>query len=126
MEGQNLFILKIEYFTNILPFGKEINYKKSASYYSSNLDLGDDKKVDPTQNLISDDNTIVYDYKERLSHEKELLKRLIPTLKNNKKVIFQNPNAIENVNSTMIRYVIYNGNLYFFIFRLEFRWKCLY
>ena len=116
MQGENLFIVKIEYFTNVIPFGKNIDWKKSATCYAStqeSINSGynyyKDRVVEESQNIKPDDTTIVYDMADRPNNEREFLKKLLPALSQNKKVVVQNKYAIENVHSTLIRFVVFNS-----------------
>lgn len=92
------------------------------------METKEERKIDETQNIEPDENTIVYDVSERMSNEREFLKRIIPSLTANKKVVIQDKFHVENVTSTMIRYVIFNSKklLILILTRFESRGNCLY
>lgn len=114
MEGEGLFLLRIEYFTSLLPINKELNLSRSVSNYAIILDQKN-PELEENQNLQTDENTEVYDISERPLNEKEFFKKILPIVCNNKKVVIQNKNKIENVVSSMIRYVIFNSTIYLII-----------
>jgi len=118
MEGEGLFLLRIEYFTSLIPINKDLNLSRSVSNYAIILDQKN-ADVDENQNLKTDENTEVYDISERPLNERELFKKILPIVSNNKKVIIQNKNKIENVISSMIRYVIFNSKLYLLTFSVS-------
>jgi hypothetical protein len=115
LQSDNLYIFKIEYFSNVIPFSKDLKFNKSASSYSGGFDV-DDKTIDETQNVSGEENTIYYDLSERITNEREFFKKILISLSNEKKIIVQNKYHVENLSSTptLIRYVAFNSNLIFF------------
>ena len=132
MCGEGIYILKIEYFTSVIPFSKDIKFHQSANYYSSGSDPMHsgkeplDKTIVESQNVETDENTTVLDYTDRLMNEKEFLKRIVGPNQNSKKIVIQNKYFVENAFSSLIRYVAVSSNFIFYLlifFSFHTRWN---
>ena len=121
-----LFFFRVEYVTTVIPIhnkndknSKPIDFKKSASYAirSKNYDLlnalSSTGEIDETQNLTtSEDNKVhVIDSENRPFSDKEFYRMVINAIKTHqaKKVVFQTKKKLENVRSTVIKYVVFNS-----------------
>jgi len=117
----SVYCFKIEYFTSFIPISNTLDFSKSNSKKISNKSLVhtqllDEKMViDDSQNLNSVDNQYtVFDMKERPINDKEFIKKLVTTMgsKNVKKIVFENKNKIDNIQSSLVRIIAYNSNNY--------------
>jgi hypothetical protein len=115
--GDNLYIIKFEYFGNYIPITKDIDFSESGSNYSSGMgsSVTTDPEVEEAQNIKSSESTTVFEIQDRPNRDKELIKRILPYLSMGKKIIIQNPKYIENPTSLLVRYVVYNSKILFLI-----------
>jgi hypothetical protein len=106
---ENIYILRIDYFTNFLKFSENIQFDKhNKSFYNNVFEEQKLKIIDESQNKITNENELVIDCVSR-KNDREFFQKILPHLKDNKKIIIQNSYKVENVKSTLARYVVVNG-----------------
>lgn len=107
----NMYIIKIEYFTTVVPINRDLKFDDSFSYHNMRMENRQKtlEDIDESQNLNEDENTIVMDSKSRPAVDREFFKKILISLSANKKIIVQDVNRKENFYSTVIRLVAFNS-----------------
>lgn len=114
----HMYIIKIEYFTTIVPINKDLNFDDSYSNHQMRMENKQKtlEDIDESQNINEDENTIVMDSKSRPTFDREFFKKILVSLAANKKIVVQDVSRKEAFYSTVIRLVAFNSKFYWVIF----------
>lgn len=110
-QNDSVYFLKIEYFTTVIPYSKDLKFNSNfnKSQFAGVSSLDEVNKIDESQNITEDENTILIDNRDRPLIEREFFKKILISLSSGKKVVVQNKYAMEGVHSTLVRYVVLNS-----------------
>jgi len=107
---ENIYILRIDYYTSIERFNSNIQFDKhNKSYYNNVFEEQKNKIIDESQNLISNESELVIDCVNR-KNDREFFQKIYHLFKDmKKKIIVQNSYKVDKAQSTLSRYVVFNG-----------------
>ena len=112
-------IIQVDYFTNTIEYTKDMDFKKSKSYYSHSQSYWEEEKnetiksqeIDEENIYANSENVEVYEVSEKPTVEREWLRKITSDLIANKTVLVYNKNKVENFAHNLIRFIGFNSKI---------------